>query len=543
MSLEQVINTQNASLEEIIINLNALVELYKAGGINEESVKRILSEELAKLNLLQFSDISDEQNPNRKSLQLKNHDSISGFLKDGQSAVNIAMVSKWDKVDFGSSSVEMNLNSKDGIVKINDDKIIATMANLDELKGLISDENLNAKITSLIEAMKDELKGEKGDKGETGPAGPKGDIGEVGPKGDKGDKGDTPSKEELSPIISEVLQGMEIDTSITKEKLEPPLNEILSDNEKQKSIKNAILENCDLSKSLEGAIQIPEDKINEAVEKTAKPMIEQTLSQVANMQGNVMSAFINAVENKTLLCNITNTDVPALSKDGLTGYKQGFVWVNESISPQKIWVSDVTSWKEVILSDIKTIDKLAIKVSRNKVAVAYNACAFANFGLIKQDGTAIFAKSSTITNKGDGSETCVFEIEGVDYTATLTCDLGIYSGNYTFNIVNGNNASLLSKALSDDGLYHYTLTFDKALPNNIKGFGVRPYANSVTRDWTPKMILEAYNKTIEQPIFSLTKTYTENTQVDKQLIHALNFITGEDLSKKVKSYNDWTQVE
>ena len=65
----------------------------------------------------------------RKTIQLNNYDSISGFGTDGQ-GYNIAMVSKWDKIDLGTPSLTMNLNSKDGIVQINDEKTVATLDDL-----------------------------------------------------------------------------------------------------------------------------------------------------------------------------------------------------------------------------------------------------------------------------------------------------------------------------------------------------------------------------------------------------------------------------
>lgn len=63
----------------------------------------------------------------RKTIQLANHDTISGIKTDG-SGVNIAMVSKWDKVDLGSSQIQMNLNSN-ADVTINDQDVILTNAN------------------------------------------------------------------------------------------------------------------------------------------------------------------------------------------------------------------------------------------------------------------------------------------------------------------------------------------------------------------------------------------------------------------------------
>lgn len=63
----------------------------------------------------------------RKTIQLANHDTISGIKTDG-TGVNIAMVSKWDKVDLGSSQIQMNLNSN-ADVTINDQDVVLTNAN------------------------------------------------------------------------------------------------------------------------------------------------------------------------------------------------------------------------------------------------------------------------------------------------------------------------------------------------------------------------------------------------------------------------------
>ena len=64
------------------------------------------------------------QGQQRKTIQLANYDSISGIGTDG-TGYNLAMVSKWDKADFGAAGITMNLNTKD-VVTINDDKVIAT---------------------------------------------------------------------------------------------------------------------------------------------------------------------------------------------------------------------------------------------------------------------------------------------------------------------------------------------------------------------------------------------------------------------------------
>lgn len=66
-----------------------------------------------------------ESTPDRKHIVLKNHDSVLGTATDG-TTYNVAMVSKWDVADFGSAQLHLNLNSKDGVATINDDKVIAT---------------------------------------------------------------------------------------------------------------------------------------------------------------------------------------------------------------------------------------------------------------------------------------------------------------------------------------------------------------------------------------------------------------------------------
>lgn len=71
---------------------------------------------------------NDNDDAPRKTIQLANHDTISGVKTDG-SGVNIAMVSKWDKVDLGSSTIQMNLNSLDGKVQVNDEEVVLTDKN------------------------------------------------------------------------------------------------------------------------------------------------------------------------------------------------------------------------------------------------------------------------------------------------------------------------------------------------------------------------------------------------------------------------------
>lgn len=77
-----------------------------------------------------------ESTPGRNHIVLKNHDSILGTATDG-STYNVAMVSKWDVADFGSAQLHANLNSKDGVVTINDDKVVATKDEVEAVEAKV----------------------------------------------------------------------------------------------------------------------------------------------------------------------------------------------------------------------------------------------------------------------------------------------------------------------------------------------------------------------------------------------------------------------
>lgn len=87
---------------------------------------------------------------NRKFIQLANHDALSGVSTTGDGA-NLIMMSKWDKVDIGTSKYPCNLNAIDGIVTINDDLTIATTKDVEDAKvdisGLATKEELNTGLT------------------------------------------------------------------------------------------------------------------------------------------------------------------------------------------------------------------------------------------------------------------------------------------------------------------------------------------------------------------------------------------------------------
>ena len=98
-----------------------------------------------------YTDISDSQNPNRRTIMLNNHDSISGFGTDGITAYNIAMVSKWDKADFGAAGIPINLNGSEDHPTYNDSEKLAFVSELTgETSKLEEDiKNLNETITTV----------------------------------------------------------------------------------------------------------------------------------------------------------------------------------------------------------------------------------------------------------------------------------------------------------------------------------------------------------------------------------------------------------
>ena len=84
-----------------------------------------------------------ESTPGRKHIVLKNHDSVLGTATDG-TTYNVAMVSKWDVADFGTSNLHTNLNSKDGVVTINDNKQVATTDDLPNVSNLATKAEVEA---------------------------------------------------------------------------------------------------------------------------------------------------------------------------------------------------------------------------------------------------------------------------------------------------------------------------------------------------------------------------------------------------------------
>ena len=91
-----------------------------------------------KLNTkVDLTDVSDEENPGRKAIVLNNHDVILGKSTDG-TAYALAMVSKWDKADFGAASLPINLNGNAERPTYNDNEELALLKDVEEIKEPIA---------------------------------------------------------------------------------------------------------------------------------------------------------------------------------------------------------------------------------------------------------------------------------------------------------------------------------------------------------------------------------------------------------------------
>lgn len=97
----------------------------------DKPISKAVQEELKKYqpagDYPMYEEFSGGSTPDkRKALVLKNFDTILGQLADGSDNVTLIMISKWDKVEVGSSKTYTNINSKDGLLTLNDTQKILT---------------------------------------------------------------------------------------------------------------------------------------------------------------------------------------------------------------------------------------------------------------------------------------------------------------------------------------------------------------------------------------------------------------------------------
>ena len=106
-----------------------------------------------------YTDISDDTNPDRKTIMLKNHDSLSGYGTDGTTAYNLAMVSKWDKADFGAAGIPINLNGSEAHPTYNDKEELAFVSELSGETGKLAEDikSLNETVATVKQDLADSV--------------------------------------------------------------------------------------------------------------------------------------------------------------------------------------------------------------------------------------------------------------------------------------------------------------------------------------------------------------------------------------------------
>lgn len=80
---------------------------------------------------VEYTDISNPENPNRKAIVFKNHDGVFGKDTEGNTR-NIAMISKYNVADFGTPHLHTNLNTQQ-IVTVNDNQAVLTDKNINNI--------------------------------------------------------------------------------------------------------------------------------------------------------------------------------------------------------------------------------------------------------------------------------------------------------------------------------------------------------------------------------------------------------------------------
>lgn len=115
--VDAMVNVINTNIQTVNNNLVDSINTIN-GGINNE-----IRPELEKAVKYTTFDT------NRKTIQLDNHNTISGLMTNGTGA-NIAMVSKWDVADFGSTQLPINLNGSEERPTYNYNKEIALLEDI-----------------------------------------------------------------------------------------------------------------------------------------------------------------------------------------------------------------------------------------------------------------------------------------------------------------------------------------------------------------------------------------------------------------------------
>lgn len=312
-----------------------------------------------------------------------------------------------------------------------------------------------------------------------------------------------PSDESIKNAINEVLTSFNfIKQSELKEKLEALLEELnINANINEESLKEVVLkvvlENQESLKGDKGedGDKISDEKLRQTLEEVSKPLLEESFHQVGNTINNTLSIVSNALEKNALLCNITNTPPPEQTQTN-NGYKKGFIWIDNSKTPNDIYVSDFTSWIKVELSKEPEVNRLRLTV---QTAYRGGSVCLSDVRLIKEDKTAIYAKNIQI-DKENKSATGLYDIDGKEYEVRISSTINADYGDY--DLITGGYICGTNLAVSTP--YEYILDFDKPLPKNIIGIAARPTGYS--QNFSSYLNIEAYASSIGKPLFSLNFT-------------------------------------
>lgn len=403
MSLEQVINTQNESLNQIISSLQELVLSYKNGNLSLEDVKKLINETIENIS-----------NDYIKESELK--EKLEALLEE--------------------LGINANINEeslKEVVLKV-------VLENQESLKG---DKGDPFTYEDFTEEQLENLKGQDGAKGADGK-----------------------SAYELW--------------------LENEENTGKSQDEFLESLKGDKGEDGD---------KISDEKLRQTLEEVSKPLLEESFHQVGNTINNTLSIVSNALEKNALLCNITNTPPPEQTQTN-NGYKKGFIWIDNSKTPNDIYVSDFTSWIKVDLSKEPEVNRLRLTV---QTVLRGGSVCLSDVRLIKENKTAIYAKNIQI-DKENKSATGLYDIDGKEYEVRISSTINADYGDYdliTGGYICGTNLAVLTP-------YEYILDFDKPLPKNIIGIAAKPTGYS--QNFSSYLNIEAYVSSIGKPLFSLNFT-------------------------------------
>ena len=128
-AIAETVNTEVTRINEAIAERPTLTEVVDLID-NIDYSDFVTEEELATemTNVVKYQNFT-YNGQERKTIQLANHDTISGISTTGEGH-NLVMLSKWDVADFGAAGVHLNLNTVD-TVTINDNKVVATISDVD----------------------------------------------------------------------------------------------------------------------------------------------------------------------------------------------------------------------------------------------------------------------------------------------------------------------------------------------------------------------------------------------------------------------------